>query len=137
MLIHEARAVQVWILVIFTSTWLITSLLSVFDSLEEELNHARTLGCRRWEVLWEVVILGKLDYVLESIRQNVAIVWMMLVTVESILASAGGLGFLIKQSDKLSSHGRLMALQIIILLIGLGLDYAITALRKLMFKYTF
>jgi NitT/TauT family transport system permease protein len=33
----------------------------------------------------EVVIKGRIDYVIELVRQNLAIVWVMLVTVESIL----------------------------------------------------
>jgi hypothetical protein len=44
----------------------------------------------------EVVIKGRIDYVIELVRQNLAIVWVMLVTVESILIAAGGLGVLIK-----------------------------------------
>ncbi len=137
MLIHDARSVQIWILVIFTSTWMITSLVAVFDSIDLELDHARSLGCSRWEALLEVVIKSRLDYVVETIRQNLAIVWMMLVTVESVLASAGGIGFLIKNSDKLANHGRIMALQIVILIIGVSLDYGLNAFRKAAFKYTF
>jgi len=96
-LINDARSMQVWVLVVFMSTYLTTSLLSMVSSIpQEEFDHARSLKCNRWEVLWEVVILGRIDHVIEIIRQNLAIVWMMLVTVESILVAAGGLGFLIK-----------------------------------------
>jgi NitT/TauT family transport system permease protein len=48
----------------------------------------------------EVVIKGRIDYVIELVRQNLAIVWVMLVTVESILIAAGGLGVLIKNGDR-------------------------------------
>lgn len=137
MLIDSAREIQVWILVIFMSTFLTTSLLSMLrDIKEEEFDHARALGCNRWEILWEVVIKGRFDYVIENIRQNLAIVWMMLVTVESIMAAAGGLGFLIKNSDKFMNHGRIIALQIIILLVGLLLDFTLTKLRKVLFRYS-
>jgi NitT/TauT family transport system permease protein len=77
-----------------------------------------------------------MDYVLESIRQNLAIVWMMLISVESILMAAGGLGFLIKNSDKSGNQGRVIALQIIILLIGITLDFLLTYLRKLIFRFS-
>jgi ABC-type nitrate/sulfonate/bicarbonate transport system permease component len=138
MLLSDARTIQVWILVVFTSTYLITSLISMISSIdEEEINHARSLGCSRWEILLQVVILGRLDYVVEIIRQNLAIVWMMLVTVESLLASAGGLGFLIKNSDKFMNHGRILALQIIILFVGIMIDVTLTYIRKTFFKYTF
>jgi NitT/TauT family transport system permease protein len=61
---------------------------------------------------------------------------MMLVTVESILAAAGGLGFLIKNSDKFMNHGRIIALQLIILLVGLFMDFTLTFIRKRLFRYS-
>jgi len=135
--VRDARAIQIWVLVVFMSTFLITSLLSMIKDIpEEEFDHARSLGCNRWEMLWEVVIKGRLDYVFELVRQNLAIVWMMLVTVESILAAAGGLGFLIKNNDKLGDSGKVVALQIIIVLFGLLLDFVITTARKLTFRYS-
>ena len=137
MVIHEARNMQIWILVIFLTTFLTTSLIAVIKDIpEEEFDHAKTLKCERWEVLWQVIILGRLDYVIDVIRQNLAIAWMMLVTVESIVVASGGLGFLIKNSDKFMNHGRIIALQIIILLIGLGLDAGINFLRKALFRYS-
>jgi NitT/TauT family transport system permease protein len=136
-LINDARTLQVWVLVVFMTTFLTTSLIQMIKDIpQEEFDHARTLGCNRWECLWEVVIKGRIDYVFELVRQNLAIVWMMLVTVESILVAAGGLGFLIKNSDKLGDAGRVIALQMIIVLVGLTLDFVITKLRKLIFRYS-
>lgn len=137
MVINEGRAIQVSILVVFMTTYLITSLIATIKDIpEEEFNHAKTLGCSRWEVLFEVVIKGRFDYVVEVIRQNIAIVWMMIVTVEAICAATGGLGFLIKNSDKLGGQGSVVALQIIILVIGLILDSSLTQIRKLLFGYS-
>jgi NitT/TauT family transport system permease protein len=136
-LINDARTLQVWVLVVFMTTFLTTSLMQMIKDIpQEEFDHARTLGCNRWETLWEVVIKGRIDYVFELVRQNLAIVWMMLVTVESILVAAGGLGFLIKNSDKLGDAGRVIALQMIIVVVGLTLDFVITKLRKLIFRYS-
>jgi ABC-type nitrate/sulfonate/bicarbonate transport system permease component len=136
-LINDARSLQVWVLVVFMTTFLTTSLMQMIKDIpQEEFDHARTLGCNRWETLWEVVIKGRIDYVFELVRQNLAIVWMMLVTVESILVAAGGLGFLIKNSDKLGDAGRVIALQMIIVVVGLTLDFIITKLRKLIFRYS-
>ena len=136
-LISDARTMQVWVLVVFMSTYLTTSLLSMVSAIaQEEFDHARSLQCNRWEVLWEVVVKGRIDHVIEVIRQNLAIVWMMLVTVESILVAAGGLGFLIKNSDKFMNHGRIIALQIVILVVGLSIDFTLTFLRKAFFRYS-
>lgn len=136
-LIDDARTIQIWTLVIFMSIFLITSLLATINDIpEEDFDHARSLGYNRWEILLEVVIKGRFDYVLEIIRQNLAIVWMMIVTVESTVVASGGLGFLIKNSDKFMNHGKIIALQVVILLIGLGLDFTLTFLRKSFFRYS-
>jgi len=136
-LIESGRTMQIWVLVVFMSTYLTTSLLGMINSIpQEEFDHARTLQCNRWEVLWEVLIKGRMDYVIEIIRQNLAIVWMMLVTVESIMVASGGLGFLIKNSDKFMNHGRIVALQIIILALGLGIDFVLEKSRKIFFRYS-
>lgn len=136
-LVSGARTMQVWVLVVFMSLYFITSLLAVLKDIpEQEIDHARSLKCSRWEILWEVVMKGRLDYVIDVLRQNLSIIWMMLVTVESILVAAGGLGVLIKNSDKFANHGRIVALQIIILLIGLLLDWALQNLRKGLFRYS-
>ncbi len=137
MVIHQARSMQIWIMVIFLTTFLTTSLIAVIrDIPEEEFDHAKSLKCSRFEVLWQVIILGRIDYVIDVIRQNLAITWMMLVTVESIVVASGGLGFLIKNSDKFMNHGRIIALQLIILIIGLSLDWSINYLRKALFRYS-
>lgn len=136
-LVSDARAMQVSVLFIFMSLYFTTSMLAVLKDIPaEEIDHARSLKCSRWEVLWEVVIKGRLDYVIDVLRQNLAIVWMMLVTVESILVAAGGLGVLIKNSDKFMNHGRIVALQLVILGVGLLLDWILNVARKSLFKYS-
>lgn len=136
-LVSNARTMQIGVLFIFMSLYFITSLLAVWKDIpKEEIDHARSLKCSRWEVLLEVVIKGRFDYVIDVLRQNLAITWMMLVTVESILVAAGGLGVLIKNSDKFMNHGRIVALQLVILLVGLLLDWALRAIRKSVFKYS-
>lgn len=135
--LKDARDIQVWVLVMFMSSFLTTSLMAMINDIpDEEKDHARTLGCNRWEVLWEVVIKGRIDYVFELVRQNLAIVWMMLVSIESILIAAGGLGVLIKNNDRMGDNGAVIAVQIIIILVGIGLDYGITAFRRLIFKFS-
>lgn len=137
MFVNDSRNMQISIMVIFLTTFLTTSLIAVVKDIpQEEFDHAKTLKCNRLEVLWQVIVLGRLDYVIDVIRQNLAITWMMLVTVESIVIASGGLGFLIKNSDKFMNHGRIIALQIIILLIGLSLDWFINFLRRAIFRYS-
>ena len=136
-LIQDARSIQIWVLVVFMTTFLTTSLMQMIKDIpQEEFDHARTLGCNRWETLWEVVIKGRIDYVFELVRQNLAIVWVMLVTTESILMAAGGLGTLIKNGDRTGDNGRVIAIQILIIVIGLGIDWSITKTRKGLYRYS-
>jgi ABC-type nitrate/sulfonate/bicarbonate transport system permease component len=133
----NARTMQIYVLVIFMSLYFITSLLAVVKDIpQEEIDHAKSLKCNRWEVLWEVIVKGRFDYMIDVLRQNLAIVWMMLVTVESILVAAGGIGVLIKNSEKFMNHGRVFALQIVILVVGLLLDWLLNLIRKGLFRYS-
>jgi ABC-type nitrate/sulfonate/bicarbonate transport system permease component len=137
MLIKDVRTMQVWVLVVFMSLFFITSLLAVINDIpEEEFNHARSLKCTRWEMLIEVIIKGRFDYVLDVLRQNLAIIWMMLVSVESLFVGTGGLGVLIKNSEKFGNHGRIVAIQIVILVIGLLLDWFLNWQRRMFFRYS-
>lgn len=135
-MIHNARNVQVSVLVIFMSLFLITSLLKSISGIEDDINHAKTLGCNRWEILLEVIIKGRLDYVIEAIRQNLAIICAFLVFVELLNTTSGGLGLMIGNAQKNSSQGEMVAAQIIILLFGRLLDFSLTFIRKKAFKYS-
>ena len=136
MVITDARMSQVAILSIFTSLFLVTSLEALLKDLGKEIDHAKTLGCSNYQITIEVIIKGKLDYVVDSVRQNLAIIWMSIVMVESMLTAYGGLGFLIKNGERNGNYGRTIAIQIVILLIGVTLDYSINKLRKVFFKYS-
>jgi NitT/TauT family transport system permease protein len=49
-MVRNARTIQVWVLVIFMSTFLITSLIQMIKDIpNEEFDHAKTLGCNRWK----------------------------------------------------------------------------------------
>jgi len=135
-LIHDARQIQVSVLVIFMSLFLITSMLSLLKGIQNDIDHAKTLKCTRWEILLEVVIKGRGDYAIEAVRQNLAIIWMMLVLIEMINTAGGGLGYLIGNSTKNGSQGQVIALQLIILFFGRVLDYSLNTFRKLTFKFS-
>jgi len=137
-IIHNARNIQVTVLVIFMSLFLITSLLQSLSkkSIENEINHAKSIGCSRWEIILEVMIKGRFDFVIEAVRQNLAIIFNMLVVIELINTASGGLGYLIGTNQKNGSQGEVIALQIIILMIGKSIDYSLISLRRLFFRYS-
>lgn len=100
-----------------------------------ELNHARTLRMPEWQVVWEVIILGRLDVVFDLIRQNFAIAWALLTLVEGISRSEGGVGTMLLNQNKHFHLDAVFAIQIVILLVGIGLDQFIGFLRNLFCPY--
>ncbi|HEX8551133.1 MAG TPA: hypothetical protein VF681_06200 [Abditibacteriaceae bacterium] len=114
----------------------ITSMASVIASIPKgEFDHARTLQMSEWRVVWEVVILGTADKVFEVLRQNAAIGWMMLTMVEGIVRSEGGIGALLLSQQKYFRIADVFAIQLVILIVGLGQDYFIGVVRRLVCPY--
>ncbi len=61
-LTHSGHELKVVLLVFGMSVFFVTSMMSVIQSItRNEFNHARTLRMSEWRVVWEVVILGKID----------------------------------------------------------------------------
>lgn len=93
---------------------------------KEEFDYARTLRMGEWRVVWEVVVLGKLDVAIESFRINgAAIGWTMLTMVEGIVRSEGGIGGLLLVQNKHFKLAEVFAIQFAILFVGIIVDYLI------------
>ena len=125
-------AAGIWIVPFFTTSFL--SMLVRIPRQEFEL--CQTLGFSRWESLYEVVVLGKADQVVEIVRQNFAIAWMMITMVEGLSMSEGGIGALLIKYNKYNDLASVIALQGVIFGIGLCCDYLLGALRHWLFPYT-
>ncbi|MDR0607985.1 MAG: ABC transporter permease subunit [Candidatus Peribacteria bacterium] len=133
----QGRSVQITILTLFVSVYFITSLMSMIAEIPiEEYNLARTMGCSRWEMLWRVVIKGRLDYLVEILRQNLAITWMMFVTVEVIVRSAGGVGIWLKDSERMGAQDSIFAIQLLIFALGALIDWSLAKLKPALFPYS-
>lgn len=127
----SGRPLQITLLVIFMSFYFITALVSIIDSIpEEDYIRRKAQGMGRWKILWKVVILDRLDYLLEVIRQNLSITFMMLVSVEAMNKSAGGLGAMISDTNRNLNFPKIFALQLTILVIGILLDLALQTIFR-------
>lgn len=123
MLTGGGHALKLTVLVFGLSVFMVPSILSIVDSVtKDELDHARTLRMGPWRSTYEVVVLGKADLVLDSIRQNSAIAWMMLTVVEGLVRSEGGVGALLLVQSKFLKLPEIFAIQASILFIGLLFD---------------
>jgi NitT/TauT family transport system permease protein len=130
---HELK---LYLLVFSVSVFFLTGMAEVVAGIpKEEFDLARTLRMGEWRVVWEVVVLGQVDKAFEVLRQNAAMGWMMLTMVEGISRSEGGVGAMLLNQNKHFHLSAVFAIQLTILVLGLGQDYAIGLLRKLFCPY--
>lgn len=133
---HSGHGLKVSLMVFGITVFFVTSMLSVIEAItKNEYNHARTLRMSEWEVVKEVIVLGKLDQVFEIIRQTFAISWMMLTMVEGISRAEGGVGTLLLNQNKHLQLDAIFATQIAILIIGICMDYFIGFMKNMFFPY--
>ena len=100
-----------------------------------QFDHMRVLGASETRILWEVVVRGTLDKALDVMRQNVAMGWAMITMVEGISRSEGGIGAMILNQNKHFLLAQVYAILLVILVLGLVMDYAIGALTNVICPY--
>jgi ABC-type nitrate/sulfonate/bicarbonate transport system permease component len=137
LLTPNAGQLKVTMLVFGIVPFFVTSFLSIIDGINiQEYELCKTLGMSSWRTLREVIIVGRLDQVLEIMRQNFAISWLMITMVEGYSMSEGGLGAMMIKSNKYLDMGTVFGILVIIFLIGIFFDYVLGQLRYWLFPYT-
>jgi NitT/TauT family transport system permease protein len=127
---------KLFLLVFSVSVFFVTGMAEVVASIpKEKFDLARTLRMGEWRVVYEVIVLGQADKAFEVLRQNAAMGWMMLTMVEGISRSEGGVGAMLLNQNKHFHLSAVFAIQLTILLLGLGQDYAIGLFRKICCPY--
>ncbi|MBL7826449.1 MAG: nitrate ABC transporter permease [Saprospiraceae bacterium] len=136
LMVSSGHGLKVWLMVFGITVFFVTSMVAMIKSIpRSEFNHARTLRMGEWQTVWEVVILGKLDQVFEITRQNFAIAWMMLTMVEGISRSEGGIGTMLLNQNKHLHLDAVFAIQLVILTVGIFMDYLIGVFKNLFCPY--
>ena len=127
---------KVWLLTFGMATFFVTSMAQVvMDIPREQFDHMRVLGASELRIWWEVVVRGTLDKALDVTRQNLAMGWAMITMVEGISRAEGGLGAMILNQSKHFLLAEVYAILLVILVVGLILDYAIGALTRVLCPY--
>lgn len=135
-LLHNPHWVKVALLLFGTGVFMLLSLVHMIDAIPGELyDHSRTLRMGEWRVMWEVVILGRFDEVLDIIRIGAAMIWMMLPMVEGYFRFEGGVGVLMLTESKHLNLDSVFAIMFVVLCIGAGQDWVIGQLRKAVCPY--
>jgi NitT/TauT family transport system permease protein len=133
----SAHTLKLSLLVFSVSVFFVTSMADVLNSIPKvQFDLARTLRMKEWEVVWEVIILGQADKVFDVMRQNAAMSWLMISFVEGISRSEGGVGTVLLNVNKQFNLSSVMAIQLMVLLMGLGQDYAIGLMKSLFCPYS-
>ena len=137
LLTENGGQLKISLLIFGIVPFFVTSLMSIIDSINvQEYELCKTLRMNNWQTLWEVVIVGRLDQVIEVMRQNFAISWMMITMVEGLSMSEGGLGTMLIKSNKYIDLGTVFAILVIIFITGIFFDFILGQLRFWFFPYT-
>ncbi len=119
------------------TVFFVTSVASVIAAIpRSEFEHARTLRMSEGRIVWEVVILGTADKAFEVLRQNAAMGWMMLASIEIISRGEGGIGAMLETERKYAAYAAVYAIQLLFLIVGMLQDYGIEWLRRLLCPYS-
>ena len=117
--------------------WFVTSMLSQLDCIPaDQYDHARTLGMSKWRIVWEVVVRGKADTVIDVMRENAAMGWMLLPMVEGVARAEGGIGVMLLNYNKYLRLDAVFALILTILLVVLAQDWFLRLCKSLLFPYS-
>ena len=132
------HALKLALLVLGMSLFLLTSLYDIVEGIpREKFDEVRTLRYGRWEGVWEVVVLGRMDVVLDTIRQNAAMGWFLVTTVEGLVRFEGGVGAMMLVQDKVIRLDGVFAIQLLVLLVGILQDVGLSFLRRTTCKHAY
>ncbi len=133
LLFGGGHGLKVALLVFGMGVFLVTSLYDVIETIpREQFDHARTLRLGDWGSVVEVVVLGHFDAVIDAVRQNAAMGWVMLTMVEGLVRFEGGLGAMMLAEDKHIRLDAVFAIQAVVLIIGVLQDWLFVGLRRLL-----
>lgn len=119
------------------TTWLLDSMIAVALSVsEEEINYGKSMRLSRWEIMRETLIYGKAADLCMAVVANFAMAWMLLAAVENIAKASGGIGVILSESNKYFKFEEVYAIQILILLTGICIDYVLQKTIGFLFPYS-
>lgn len=132
----DASELKLALLVFGITVMMVTAMLAEVRAIPAQaVEHCKTLGMRHWRISYELVVLGKADVFLDLVRQNAAVGWTLLAMVEGLTRSQGGIGALLLNQNRYFQLSGVFAIQLTILMYGLGQDYLLGRLRKTLCPY--
>ncbi|MDF1656142.1 MAG: ABC transporter permease [Verrucomicrobiales bacterium] len=97
---------------------------------------SRTLGAKRGNVLWRVILPSALPSYLDTARQMLAVSWTYLVIAE-IVAATDGIGAMMMRAKRFVRVEDILAGILVIGLLGLLFDLVFRLIHRLCFRYLY
>jgi ABC-type nitrate/sulfonate/bicarbonate transport system permease component len=127
---------KVGLLTFGMTVFMTTSLMAEVKAIpQSSIDHCRTLDMHGWRIAYELVLRGKLDTILDLVRQNAAVGWTLLTMVEGLVRSSGGVGVMLLNQNRYFNLDGVFAIQITILLYGLLQDWFLGWVRQAVCPY--
>lgn len=134
--LHDGHSVKIAMLTLGESFFLTRTALGVVQSIEEyRYDDATTLHMGPWQSLWYVTVRGTVPQIIDAIRDNAAMGWSMLMMVEGAVKLDGGVGVMLVNSERHIEFASIWAISIMLVVVGIGQDYLIGQIKKVMCPY--
>jgi NitT/TauT family transport system permease protein len=129
-MVGSGPTVKIALVVLGEVFFLATGMINVVQGIPQaEFDEARVLRMSEWMSMWYVTIRGTLDRALELIRDNAAIGWSMLMMVEGIVRSEGGVGVLLLNQERYMRFDAVYGIALMVLIVGVGQDWILKEVR--------
>lgn len=129
--LNSGHQVKIGMLFLGLTFWLLTSMLTTVQNIPDAaFDDTRTLKMGEWRGTWYVVVRGTVDSAFDAIRMNTAMGWGMLMMVESLLRSEGGIGVLVANQERHLNFPELWMLLGVSVGVGILLDAGISWLKQ-------
>ncbi len=136
LLLHDAYKVKLGLLMLGIIPFFVLTLTTAIQEIDQqEFDFWATLGFTPFQQLWNIVIVGKSEVVVKTIKFNFAIAWIMIGTVETYSMADGGIGTLMFKANGKTQIDKVFALQFVVLTIGALLDLGWRVLRLRLYPH--
>lgn len=131
-MLHNPHRVKVALLVFGTGVFTVLSLVQMIEAIpKERFDHSRTLRMSEWRVVWEEVVLGCADQVIDIMRVNGAMIWMLFPMVEGLFKFEGGVGVMMEVQNKHLNLDMVLGILLVVLCVGLLQDWFIGLIKDI------
>jgi ABC-type nitrate/sulfonate/bicarbonate transport system permease component len=130
-------AMKAAMLTVGLTFFLTTAMSAVVDGVPKiKYELAKSLGYSDWQIFWEVIFKPTMPLMIEMVRQNAAMGWLMIVSIETFNRTEGGMGAMLQIYSASSQLAEVYTYLSIIALIALIEDGLFLLARWGFFPYT-